>query len=130
MDLWPAFARSLEEVSGQSIGYRRDGALLVARDSSEAEALKARAVAAGVGFLSRDEARGKVPVLAPDILGALWAPDEAQVDNRALGRALANAFLRAGGNLQTNEARSGSKAISADTVGVRTPFCAACGSML
>jgi glycine oxidase len=122
MDLWPAFVRSLEEASGQSVGYRRDGALLVAGDSSEAETLKARAAAAGVGFLSPDETLGRVPALAPDIQGALWAPDEAQVDNRALGRALANAFLNAGGNLQTNESAVRIESFSADTVGVRTPF--------
>ena len=34
----------------------------------------------------------------------LWDPREAQVDNRALGSALAAAFVRAGGALSSNEA--------------------------
>jgi glycine oxidase len=51
----------------------------------------------------------------------LWDGDEAQVDNRALGIALANAFVRAGGKLSSNEA-----AVRIETEGgyraVRTPF--------
>jgi glycine/D-amino acid oxidase-like deaminating enzyme len=44
----------------------------------------------------------KEPMLTPLICGGVWAPDEAQVDNRALGRALTAAFVRDGGNLQRN----------------------------
>ncbi len=103
MALWPDFATELEEASGERLSYRRDGALLIARTVDEEEALRARASAAGLEFLAADAARAKVPSLAPDIHGALWAPDEAQVDNRALGRALASAFVRAGGTLSPNE---------------------------
>jgi glycine oxidase len=39
-----------------------------------------------------------------EVAGAVWAPDEAQVDNRALSRALAEAFRRAGGRLRHEEA--------------------------
>jgi glycine oxidase len=42
-------------------------------------------------------------LLASDILGALWAPGEAQVDTRALGTALATAFVSAGGALSIAE---------------------------
>jgi len=37
-------------------------------------------------------------------VGGLWSPHEAHVDNRALGEALAIAFLKAGGVLNANEA--------------------------
>ena len=43
------------------------------------------------------------PMLAPGIQGALWAPKDAQVDNRALGEALALALRRAGGKLLATE---------------------------
>jgi len=122
MTLWPGFAQSLEQASGHRLGYRRDGALVVARSEAEADVLKARAAEAGVGFLSREDARAKVPGLAPDIKGALWAPDEAQVDNRALGPALATALLRAGGSLQANEAVVRIESLAAGRIAVRTAF--------
>ena len=120
--MWPGFATEIESTTGIGLGYRKDGALLVARDGAEAETLRTRAAEAKAQFISGDDARAKVPSLAPDIAGAMWAPDEAQVDNRALGRALTAAFLKAGGNLQTNEAALRVELFSSDTVGVRTPF--------
>ena len=122
MTLWPGFAQELEEASGHRLNYRRDGALVVALSEAEADVLKARAAGAGVGFLSRDDARAKVPGLAADIFGALWAPDEAQVDNRALGSALATALLRAGGSLQANEAVVRIEDLPAGRIAVRTAF--------
>ncbi|MEI9992119.1 MAG: glycine oxidase ThiO [Rhizomicrobium sp.] len=98
--LWPGFATEVETASGLEIDYRRNGALLVARDQSEAAALAARP---GVGYLTADETRAKEPMLSPDIAGSVWAPGEAQVDSRLLGQALARAFLRAGGTLSVNE---------------------------
>jgi glycine oxidase len=53
--------------------------------------------------LTPDEARAMEPMLGA-MEAALWDPREAQVDNRALGRALVAAFVRAGGALSTNEA--------------------------
>ena len=122
MDLWPGFAEELEAVSGRRLGYRRDGALVVAQSEEEAEPLKAAAAAAGVNFIPPEEARALVPALNPDILGALWAPGEAQVDNRAVGDVLAMAFLRAGGNLQTNEAVVRLETLDGGTIAVRTAF--------
>jgi len=59
-------------------------------------------------------------MLTGDIVGALWAPEEAHVDNRVLGMALAIAFQRAGGRLAANEAvvrieRRGGRAAIAHT---------------
>lgn len=122
MALWPGFVEELEAASGLKLGYRRDGALVVARSDSEADAFKAAAAAAGVSFISPDEARAIVPALNPDILGALWAPQEAQIDNRAVGGVLATAFLRAGGNLQTNEAVVRLETLAGGIIAVRTAF--------
>jgi glycine oxidase len=102
--LWPAFAAEIEAVSHHKIGFRPEGTLLIARNAAEAEhhAARARSVASA-RLLTPDEARAMEPMLARSITGALFDPDEAQVDNRAIGLALSRAFVRAGGNLQPNE---------------------------
>jgi glycine oxidase len=121
--LWPAFAREIEEASGASVGYRRDGTLIVARDADTAAALRSRAVAAsGLQFLSSVEARALEPLLADSIAGALLDESEAQVDNRALGPALALALQRAGGKLHINEAVVRIEIENGRATGARTPF--------
>ncbi len=100
---WPDFAREIEQASGMTVGYRKSGTLMAAITGDEA-ADQAKRANAEMSVLSRDEARALEPMLAEDIAGALWAPEEAQVDNRALGDALALAFRRAGGSLVANEA--------------------------
>ena len=103
--LWPAFAAEIEAASGRKIAFRTDGALMTASNEAAAASFAVRAAASGgkVKFLSSAEAREFEPLLAPDIMGALYDPSEAQVDNRALGAALAAAFVRAGGELLANE---------------------------
>ena len=116
---WPKFAAAVEEQSGQRIHYRKDGVLIAALTAEDADALKARAPSR---FLNAADAFAIAPMLRPGISGAMWDPDEAHVDNRALGTALAIAFKRAGGTLSINEAvvrieMDGERAIAA-----RTPF--------
>jgi glycine oxidase len=102
--LWPAFAAEVQDISQHKIGFRSEGALLVARNTEEAAHLAKRAGAnPQARLLSAAEAGRMEPMLDTGITGALFDPDEAQVDNRAIGLALARAFVRAGGNLQTNE---------------------------
>lgn len=102
--LWPDFAAAIEAESGVDIAFRQDGALIAAEDGARAEVLRAQAGANGNVFLGRDEALRRAPLLGPQIEGALWAPQEAQVDNRALGQALAIAAAAAGVRLSVNEA--------------------------
>jgi glycine oxidase len=104
--LWPSFAAEIEEHSGRKIAFRTDGAVLTASDQAAAQSLSTRAAASAgeIKYLSSAEARNLEPLLGPDVAGALYAATEAQVDNRALGPALAAAFLRAGGTLLANEA--------------------------
>lgn len=91
--LWPGFAAELEAASGIAIDYRQNGALML-QPSPPAE------LPPGTVWLDGTAAQSRAPMLA-DGCGAIWAPDEAQVDSRALGRALAAAFTRAGGSLRT-----------------------------
>ena len=103
--LWPGFAKEIEAESGQSIGYRQDGALMVAASGEELSGFAARAAAdPGLRILSAAETRALSPMLTGEYAGALWAEKEAHVDSRALGEALTLAFLRAGGRLETNQA--------------------------
>jgi glycine oxidase len=120
--LWPAFAREIEDVCGASIGYRRDGTLIVARDAEAAEGLRRRAAAGALQLLSSTEARTLEPLLADSIAGALFDDSEAQVDNRALGPALAVALQCAGGKLGINEAVVRVEIENGRAVGARTPF--------
>ena len=121
--LWPHFAREIEEVSGADIGYQADGTLIVACSLGEAAQLRERTKASvGLEFLLPDAARLLEPLLAGNIAGALFDPTEAQVDNRALGPALAIAFQRAGGVLQTNEAVVRIEIENRRAAAARTPF--------
>jgi glycine oxidase len=101
--LWPGFAAELEAASGRRVFLNRVGALLLAADAAELEVMRARE-GGELRVLDRDQARTLVPLLGNTTVGGLWSPHEAHVDNRALGEALAIAFLKAGGVLNANEA--------------------------
>ncbi len=101
---WPAFAAAVEKASGHAIQYRRCGALLIA--TSEAHARRLRETAEALAsrgekafWLDAKGASKVEPLLTSDMKGVLHAPEDAQVDNRALGEALTRAFLKAGGIL-------------------------------
>src|SRR5271170_5875421 len=119
--LWPDFARDLESNSGHPVFYRRDGSLIVASSQPEMEALSRRAGNVA-SMLSPQDARSMEPLLGEGMAGALFAPDDAQVDNRALGLALAVAFTNAGGILQMNEAVVRLEMSGDRILGARTPF--------
>jgi glycine oxidase len=90
---WPSFAAELERASGQSIGYREIGSLVVAQSAAEANALQTRAAAlaydgAAAAWLPPEKLRDTEPLLSPALFGGLRIADDAQVDNRALCAAL------------------------------------------
>lgn len=117
--LWPDFAKEIEEASGRTIRCRRCGALMVARTQSEVAAME---LWPGAEHLNAAAALALEPLLSSDFAGAVWAPDEAQVDSRALGTALIKAFAHAGGTLVANEAVVKIKLEGARAVSVETPF--------
>jgi len=118
--LWPGFAAELEEVSGRAVHFAPSGALLLAADAAELEAMRPRADG-GLRILGPDEARALAPLLASPV-GGLWSPHEAHVDTRALGEALAIAFLKAGGTIYPNEAAVRFEAEGGRVTGVQTPY--------
>ena len=103
--MWPGFAREIEDGAGMKIGYAESGSLMVAMTTDENTRYAARAaVDPELKVLAAADARVMEPMLTDGVAGALWASKEAHVDNRALGQALARAFVRAGGRLVINEA--------------------------
>ncbi len=101
---WPAFAEALVDAAGADIGYRQCGALMVARDRDDMEALDAlyafhQRLGLEVTRLRGREARESEPALAPRTRGGILVEGDHQVDNRALGWALLAACERAGATL-------------------------------
>lgn len=116
---WPAFAAELEELTATPTGYADCGALVVAADRDDAEELRrlhAFQVELGLGaeWLSPRAARLREPGLSPRIGGAIYAPQDGQVDPAAVVSALAFAFTAAGGELRT-----GFEVTGVDTAGGR-----------
>lgn len=99
---WPDYARALKGASGCDVGFRETGALIVAHTDAEAFTLAEDCACMGgeAAWLDAKTALEEEPALAPDISGAALMLNDADVDNRALGQALATAFTRTGGELR------------------------------
>ncbi|HEY3019357.1 MAG TPA: glycine oxidase ThiO [Solirubrobacteraceae bacterium] len=122
---WPAFAAELREATGIDVGLRRTGALVLARDGDEAEALERelafrRELGLGVERLRPSEARRREPALAPTLRLALDVPGDASVDPRRVLEALV-AACRAHGV----EVREGARVGALDELGAERVVVAA-----
>lgn len=101
MALYPAFVQTVEDLSGQSTGYRPKGTLqaLFTRDARE-ELSTVIALHHGLGLqaepLSAVDARELEPALSEEIEAGVLRPDEASVDNRLLTPAVCEAARRSG----------------------------------
>ena len=101
---WPAFAAELAEASGAQVGHRDLGALYVALDRDEAEALRRRhelisAHGLDAEWLRPRAARELEPGLSSRLAAAVHAPYEAAAEPRLLVGALVGALQAAGGEL-------------------------------
>jgi glycine oxidase len=93
---WPDFAAELEERTGLPTGFRESGALVVAADRDDAEALRRlhefqRGLGLEVEWLTPAACRRLEPGLSPRIAGGIAAHGDAQADPRATAGALAAA---------------------------------------
>ena len=98
---WPAFAEELLRTSGIDVELRREGILhlaLTADDQAEiAQRLEfQRQLDLPLEWLSAAATRAREPHLAGKIAGALFSPEDHQVDNRKLVQALRVAAEAAG----------------------------------
>jgi glycine oxidase len=92
-DRWPAFAAELEEVSGLPTGYRDSGALVVAADRDDAEALHRlhdfqRQLGLETEWLTPSLCRRLEPGLSPRIAGGILAPQDGSAEPGATAAAL------------------------------------------
>src|SRR5436305_8157460 len=106
LELWPAFAAELSERSGVDTGYRPSGALVAAVDRDDAEELRRlnefqRALGLDAAWLTGRECRRLEPRLSPRVTGGILAPQDHQVEPRAVVRALELALTQAGGEVMT-----------------------------
>lgn len=118
--LWPSFAAELEQASGRAVFFNESGALLLAQDDAELERMRIRQEG-DLRIVDAREARILAPLIGW-VPGGLWSPHEAQVDNRAVGEALAIAFLKAGGTLYPQEPAVRIEEHAGKVVGVESPY--------
>lgn len=107
--LWPGFARELEGASGIELGYRNEGTLMVAHTRDAVAELQhqlsfQQRLGVRLEWLEAREVKRREPYLTPSTLGAIWSPEDHQIDNRALVEALRLAFISAAGRLHERSA--------------------------
>src|SRR5216684_4373722 len=99
--LYPEFVALVEEISGQSAGFRPKGTLeaLFSQDT-KAELSTIIAVHHGLGLkaepLRAEDALELEPALSEEVEAAVLRPEECSVDNRALTSAVHDAAQRSG----------------------------------
>jgi glycine oxidase len=118
---WPAFAAELEEITGLPTGYRDSGALVVAADRDDAEALRRlhdfqRSLGLAAEWLTPSRCRSLEPGLSPSIAGGISAPQDGSADPRATVRALAAAAGEVALGVEVQEIEHDGSAVT----GVRT----------
>jgi glycine oxidase len=106
---WPAFAAELLEQSGIDVELRPEGTLLVALTADDQARLTHQLVfqqklGLPVQWISAAETRRREPHLAGKLAGAVFSPEDTQVDNRKLVAALRVAAEAAGASI--NEYRA------------------------
>lgn len=112
--LYPEFVALVEEVSGQSTGFRAKGTLeALFSGDAKAELSTIIAVHHGLGLraepLRAEDARELEPALSEEVEAAVLRPDEASIDNRALTAAVLSAAQQSGAEIHTG---NGAKGIS------------------
>jgi glycine oxidase len=101
---WPAFAAELEQASGLDVGLRREGTLVVALTADDQARLNhqlvfQQALGLPLQWISAAETRRREPHLAGKLAGAVFSPEDHQVDNRRLVAALRVAAEAAGASI-------------------------------
>ena len=99
--LYPEFIGPVEELSGQSVGYRKEGALDIALTEEEARGLSEmlpqhRAAGLRAELVNLQQARELQPLLSSEVCFAIYRPDEASLDNRLFTEATLEAARRKG----------------------------------
>jgi glycine oxidase len=102
---WPAFADELLRVSGIDVELRGEGTLVLALTADDQATIAhhlefQRRLGLPLEWLSAAATRAREPRLAGKIAGALFSPEDHQVDNRKLAQALHIAAEAAGAEIR------------------------------
>jgi glycine oxidase len=102
---WPAFAEELLRVSGVDVELRREGTLVLALTADDQAEIGHRLefqkkLDLPLEWLSAAATRVREPHLAGKIAGALFSPEDHQVDNRKLAQALRIAAEASGAKIR------------------------------
>lgn len=108
--MYGELSRELLAVTGVDIGYAQSGLLSAAFEEATLVKLEAtcawqQAYGLRAELLDAQQARALEPALSTRALGALHLPDDHQVDNRQLMKALSLAAARAGARFRTGYVR-------------------------
>ena len=106
---WPAFAAELGKASGIDVELRREGTLPLALTADDQARLNhqlafQQKLGLPLSWISAAETRRREPHLAGKLAGAVWSPEDTQVDNRKLAAALRIAAERAGAVIHEHQA--------------------------
>ena len=101
---WPGFAEELQRASGIDVELRREGTLVLALTADDQAEIGHRLefqkrLDLPLEWLSAAATRAREPHLAGKIAGALFSPQDHQVDNRKLVQALHAAARTAGATI-------------------------------
>ena len=91
--IWPKFAKELEDTSGKSIDYRKDGTLMLACDNNEENKLKnnynfLKKNKINISWMTGDEIRKKEPYVSNSVLSGFYSSGDHHVNNRYMLDAL------------------------------------------
>jgi glycine oxidase len=98
---WPAFAAELLKASGVDVELRTEGTLVVALTADDQARIHhhlahQKKLGLPLEWISAAETRRREPHLAGKLAGAVWSPQDHQVDNRKLAAGLRIAAEAAG----------------------------------
>jgi len=106
---WPAFAADLMQLSGVDVELRTEGTLVVALTADDQARLNHHLVfqqklGLPLQWITPAETRRREPHLAGKLAGAVFSPEDHQVENRKLAAALRIAAERAGATIHEHAA--------------------------
>lgn len=104
LQLYPKFLDELAEDARGVPELDRCGTLMIGIDRDDTEHLKRlydfrEELELRVEMITGTEAREREPLLSPNVVSAVWLPDDGQIDNRKLIESLSRAFTNCGGEL-------------------------------
>lgn len=107
---WQSFAATLESETGIDLHYRRPGGCFICLTEAELtqratmlEELNRKAsVKSRFEVLSRDEIAKRLPAVGPDVVGAIYSPDDGSANPLYLLRALMTALIKFGGRYRSH----------------------------